>query len=351
MNTAAALDFELPRRLEAAEPPEVRGDGRDDVRLLVASRSGGWLIHAVARDLPEFLRPGDVLVLNTSGTLPAAVDAVDEAGRRLALHFSSPAPNASDPRLWVVEARLHAGRTTTPFAPLVPGAALSLAGGGRARLLAPHARRSRLWIAQLELQSAVESYLEAHGRPIRYEYVEREWPIEAYQTVYATEPGSAEMPSAGRPLTERILTSLVAKGVLVAPLVLHTGVSSLDSDEPPYPERFRVPRATAALVNAARSWGGRVVAVGTTAVRALESAVDDYGAVGPAAGWTDLVVTPERGVRVVDGILTGWHEPNATHLQMLTAIAGRDLIASSYRAALAEGYRWHEFGDLELILP
>ena len=292
-----------------------------------------------------------MLVLNTSGTLPAAVDAVDEEGRELALHFSSPAPNASDALTWVVEARRRANGETTPFAPVRAGAVLSLAGGGRARLLAPHARRSRLWIARLELSSRVEAYLAAHGRPIRYGYVERDWPIDAYQTVYATEPGSAEMPSAGRPLTERILTRLIAEGVLVAPLVLHTGVSSLESDEPPYPERFRVPRATAALVNAARSWGGRVIAVGTTAVRALEGAVDDYGAVGPAEGWTDVVVTPERGVRVVDGILTGWHEPRATHLQMLTAIAGGDLVAASYRAALAGGYRWHEFGDLELILP
>ncbi len=225
-----------------------------------------------------------MLVLNTSGTLPAAVDAVDEEGRELALHFSSPAPNASDALTWVVEARLRANGATTPFAPVRAGAVLSLAGGGRALLLAPHARRSRLWIARLELSSRVEAYLAAHGRPIRYGYVDRDWPIDAYQTVYATEPGSAEMPSAGRPLTERILTRLIAEGVLVAPLVLHTGVSSLESDEPPYPERFRVPRATAALVNAARSWGGRVIAVGTTAVRALEGAVDDHGAVGPARG-------------------------------------------------------------------
>jgi S-adenosylmethionine:tRNA ribosyltransferase-isomerase len=190
-----------------------------------------------------------------------------------------------------------------------------------------------------------------HARPIRYGYVERDFPLEAYQTVYATEPGSAEMPSAGRALTPELLVRLAARGVHVAPLVLHTGVSSLEQHEPPYPERFRVPEETARLVNAVRSWGGRVIAVGTTVVRALESVASAEGTARPGEGWTNLVVSPERGVRVVDGLLTGWHEPRSSHLQMLEAIAGRELIESSYRAALAEGYLWHEFGDLELILP
>jgi S-adenosylmethionine:tRNA ribosyltransferase-isomerase len=130
-----------------------------------------------------------------------------------------------------------------------------------------------------------------------------------------------------------------------------TGVASLEADEQPYPEHATLPRATAARVNATRAAGGRVVAIGTTVVRALESAVDPLGRVHAFDGWTDLVITPERGVRVVDGLLTGWHEPEASHLLLLEAIAGRELLELSYEAAVSEGYLWHEFGDVHLILP
>ena len=179
----------------------------------------------------------------------------------------------------------------------------------------------------------------------------RDWPIDAYQTVYVTEFGSAEMPSAGRPLTPRLITDLVARGVGVSPIVLHAGVSSLEDHEVPPPEEYRVPAETAWRVNATRAAGCRIVAVGTTVVRALETVADERGTAHPGQGWTDVVVTPERGVRVVDGLLTGWHEPHASHLLILEAIAGRRLLEDAYRAALDRGYLWHEFGDLHLILP
>jgi S-adenosylmethionine:tRNA ribosyltransferase-isomerase len=195
------------------------------------------------------------------------------------------------------------------------------------------------------------SWLAAHGEPIRYRHVPRPWPLATYQNVYATEPGSAEMPSAGRPFTPEVLTRLVAKGVGVTPVVLHTGVASLEADELPYPERLRVPPVTGERVEATRRAGGRVVAVGTTVVRALETAAGPDGRARPVDGWTDLVITPERGVRLVDGLLTGWHEPASSHLLMLEAIAGGELLEASYRHSLAAGYRFHEFGDVHLILP
>jgi S-adenosylmethionine:tRNA ribosyltransferase-isomerase len=216
---------------------------------------------------------------------------------------------------------------------------------------APYLDSTRLWIAQLDLPQPVFTWLALHGQPIRYGYVDRPWPIATYQNVYAAEPGSAEMPSAGRPFTPELITRLVAKGVGVSPLVLHTGVASLESTELPYPERLRVPPSTANRVNDTRRNGGRVIAVGTTVVRGLETAGGDDGVVRPVDGWTDLVVTPERGVRVVDGLLTGWHEPEASHLLMLEAVAGRSLLETSYAASLQEGYLWHEFGDMHLILP
>jgi S-adenosylmethionine:tRNA ribosyltransferase-isomerase len=192
-------------------------------------------------------------------------------------------------------------------------------------------------------------YLDRYGHPIRYSYVPEEWPLEAYQTVFAREPGSAEMPSAGRPFTEELVAQLVSRGVLIAPVTLHAGVSSPELGEPPSPERYRVTEATARIVNAVRGWGGRVIAVGTTVVRALETAANADGIVAAGQGWTSLLVTPETGVRVVDGLLTGWHEPQASHLEMLEAIAGPQLLARSYAEARAHGYRWHEFGDLHLI--
>jgi S-adenosylmethionine:tRNA ribosyltransferase-isomerase len=345
--TSARLQFHLPPELEASEPPEARGLARDAVRLMVAHRATGELVHSSFTLLPSFLDPGDLVVVNTSGTIPAALDATDPGGEPIAVHLSTKL--AGD--RWVVEVRRPVGHTTERWSGEPPPREISLGADAGLSLVEPYLASARLWVADLSLPDTVLRWLVVHGKPIRYSYVERPWPIGMYQNVYASEPGSAEMPSAGRPFTADVVTRLVAKGVAVAPLVLHTGVASLEADELPYPEHATVPRATAALVNATRAAGGRVVAVGTTAVRALESAVDDHGQVQPFDAWTDLVVTPRRGVRVVDGLVTGWHEPEASHLLLLEAVAGRPLLESSYAASLAEGYRWHEFGDTHLVLP
>jgi S-adenosylmethionine:tRNA ribosyltransferase-isomerase len=338
--------FDLPRQLEAHEPPEARGLARDDVRLLV-SRPGAEPAHTRFRDLPGILEPGDLLVVNTSATLAASVDANRPDGTLVELHLSTALPAG----LWLVELRRFAERGTAPFAGDVTGETLALPGAARVELLARYPGSARLWVAVLQLGAPVGDYLSAHGRPIRYGHVEREWPLDAYQTVYATEPGSAEMPSAGRAFTAELITALVARGIGVTPVVLHCGVASLETGELPAPEPFRVPAATAERVNATRAAGGRVIAVGTTVVRALETVGDAAGLAHPGQGWTEVIVTAERGVRVVDGLLTGWHEPAASHLLMLEAVAGRTLLDQAYRAALAGGYLWHEFGDLHLLLP
>jgi S-adenosylmethionine:tRNA ribosyltransferase-isomerase len=337
--------FELPERLAAHEPPEARGLARDDVRMLVAPARGA-LVHARARDLPDFLASGDLVVINTSATMPAALPARRGDGSTLELRLSTPLPSAPDGR-WVVELR----QGDQPFRGARAGETLELPAGGRAHLEAPYLSGPRLWAARLQLPEPLMAYLARHGAPIRYRYVPDAHPLVDYQTAYATEPGSAEMPSAGRPLTADVLTALVAKGVAVAPIVLHTGVSSPERSERPYPERYRVPVATARLVQATKAWGGRVIAVGTTVVRALETVARADGTIESGEGWTALIVTPARGVRAVDGLLTGWHEPEASHLDILHAVAGRGLIERSYAAALDAGYLWHEFGDVHLILP
>lgn len=352
----ATVPWRVPAALSARVPAEQRGSGRDDVRLLVSR--GCAVSHHAFRELPGQLRAGDVLVVNTSMTQPAAVNG-RVGGERVVVHFST---RGEDGR-WAVELRAPGGPGATGPRPGGPAGAVVRLPGGRALVLeeplGPSAG-ARLWWARAP--EPVPELLRRYGRPIRYGYTERDQPLSAYQTVFAAPSpdgsGSAEMPSAARPFTAALVAELVRRGVLFAPLSLHTGVASAEVHEPPYPERFAVPAATAWLVNAVRAArggdlasGGRVIAVGTTAVRALESAAGDDGVVRPAGGWTDLVVTPRRGVRVVDGLLTGLHEPQASHLLMLEAVAGREALRRGYEAALRERYLWHEFGDVHLILP
>jgi S-adenosylmethionine:tRNA ribosyltransferase-isomerase len=342
-----AYAFDVPAALEARQPPEERGLRRDEVRLLVARRSDGSVSHRRFGDLVHVLDSGDLLVVNVSATIPAAVSARRPDGEQVTVHFATPAPQLAD-GWWVVELRSSDGGR--PMRARV-GERVSLDGGGTLELVAPYASGARLVLARFAGADSVGGYLERHGRPIRYGYVADPWPLDAYQNVYATTPGSAEMASAGRPFTPELITRLIARGVLFAPITLHCGVSSPERHEAPLPERFEVPEQTAALIRAAREWGGRVIAVGTTVVRALETVAQPDGSVAAGAGWTSLVVTPARGLWLVDGLITGWHEPEASHLEMLEAAAGPQLLARSYDAALACGYLWHEFGDSHLVLP
>lgn len=345
------LTVRIPEDLSARVPAEQRGPGlgRDAVRLLVSR--GTEVSHHSFGELPGLLRAGDLLVVNTSPTLAAAVDGrIGDA--RVVVHFST----RGDDGRWAVEVREPDGDGTTRARAAGPaGTEVGLPGGVRLLLEEPLSVRSaRLWWARVSGPDVL-GLLRAHGRPVRYSYTERDQPLSVYQTVFAVPSadgvGSAEMPSAARPFTAQLVTELVSRGVQFAPVTLHTGVASAEVHEPPYPERFSVPGASARLINGARAGGGRVIAVGTTAVRAVESAAGPDGVVRAAAGWTGLVLTPERGVGVVDGLLTGLHEPEASHLLMLEAVAGRAAVDRSYEEALRGRYLWHEFGDVHLLLP
>lgn len=340
--------FHLPGELSAASPPESRGVPRDQVRLLVADEKR--VRHARFAQLDRYLAPGDLLVVNTSATLPAAADGVrQDAGIAVVVHFSTSLDDGDR----VVELRT-APDAARPVLDAVPGERIRLGeppGVTTLTLVEPfgdQGGRNRLWRARPG--SGLSRHLAAQGRPIRYGYVPDAWPLEAYQTVFATDPGSAEMPSAGRPFTPDLITRLTVRGIRIAPVTLHTGVSSQETGEPPLPERFRVPQGTAEVVNQTRREGRRIVAVGTTVVRALESATGTASQMVAAQGWTDLVIGPQHPPRVVDSLVTGLHAPDASHLLMLEAIAGPDAVDRAYRAALRGRYLWHEFGDVCLLL-
>jgi S-adenosylmethionine:tRNA ribosyltransferase-isomerase len=333
--------FALPHRLEATKPPSAR----DAVRLLVAGSRG--VEHARFDQLGNYLTPGDLLVINTSATLAAAIDGTRADRRPVTVHFATALDNGA----WVVEIRPRTD-ATGPMADTNGGDVIDLPDGVRLQIERPDPTgQTRLWSSRIAVEGPIAAYLARNGRPIRYGYVPRVYPLSEYQTVFAQEPGSAEMPSAGRPFTAELVVQLITRGVVIAPITLHTGVSSQDQGERPQPERYRVPAATARLVNTTHAAGSRVVAVGTTVTRALESAVNRDGAVHERNGWTDLVLDADHPARVVDALITGWHAPGASHLELLQAVAGTELVQRAYDAALAAGYLWHEFGDSCLLSP
>jgi S-adenosylmethionine:tRNA ribosyltransferase-isomerase len=325
------MNFEI---LEAHEPPEARGLTRDGVQLMVSRNRTHTVTHTRFTELPSLLSTGDLLVVNTSRTIAAAVRAGNDE-----VHFSGQLSDGA----WLAEFRQASGKTSVHNDAFVPPADIGLPGG--VQLTVGDRFSARLW--KVRLSTPVVPYLATHGFPIRYSYAaDGQWPLAAYQTVFGTVPGSAEMPSAARPFTPAVVTALVNQGVTIARITLHCGVSSLESGEDPYPEWFSVPVATARQIELTKSMGGRVIAVGTTVVRALETT---GGAA--ASGWTSHVVTPSTGVRVVDGLLTGLHEPEASHLRMLAAFHAPELLRQCYDEAIARQYLWHEFGDVHLLLP
>ncbi|MEO6512206.1 MAG: S-adenosylmethionine:tRNA ribosyltransferase-isomerase [Nocardioides sp.] len=344
------MTAKLMSRAFAAAPPEHRGVPRDGVRLLVA-RTPSDLRHRTFRDLPDELVPGDLVVVNTSATIAGEVDATSTTRGTVVVHVAT----RLDDGAWVVELRTapdgargildaEPGETVT-----LDGATLTLAAPYPREHSSPTGTGNRLWRATVS--GDLPATMARTGRPIAYGYLDRRYPLADYQTVFGIDPGSAEMPSAARPFTTDLVTALIAKGVGVSPITLHTGLSSQEAGETPQAERFCVPEATAEAVNATKARGGRIVAVGTTVTRALESAVDKQGRVTGHRGWTERVISPDDPARVVDGLVTGWHDPEASHLMLVESVAGQELTRAAYEVAYAEGYLWHEFGDSALLLP
>ena len=346
------LDFSLPKILECSKPTEIRGIQRDEVRLMISNKESNQFHHTVFKNITRYLQKGDLLIINTSGTLKAALPITLPNGKIGRIHFST----KRNDKEWLIEIRQVVGNKTKRYHGIKEGDLFNLPKGGSMKIITPfygnklETSHLQLWDAHFSLPESIESYLEKHGVPIRYADVQDVYPASYYQTVFANEMGSTEMPSAGRAFTSELVTALVAKGIQFAPILLHTGVASLEVDEKPYPEYFNVSSTTADLINRAKLENRRIIAVGTTAIRAIESAVGDNGFVIPKKGFTNLFITPQRGLDIVNGLLTGFHEPRASHLLMMEALAERSHLELAYQEAIKEGYQWHEFGDLHLIV-
>lgn len=332
--------------MEAHQPAELRGVSRDQVRLLVLPRFQGPCVHTQFDALGDFLHPGDLLVVNTSRTLPSLLRAHDEEGQPVEVRL---AHRRSD-EMWdalLLNGRLHIGRE---------GMCLDFGQGLTARVEVRRPDLTFLW--QVHFDRCCIPLLDLIyrlGEPVRYGYVEGPLPIDLYQTVYAGEPGSVEMPSAGRPFTWQMLLKLKNRGIGLASILLHTGLSSTRDDQidlthPVYDEDYFVPEATALAVNDAHVNGGTVIAVGTTVVRALESAAHPDGRVEAIRGLTRLHIAADYQLKVVDALLTGMHEPKSSHLDLLSAFVAPPRLQAAYLEAIQRGYLWHEFGDINLII-
>lgn len=357
MNT---LSFTLPDELAAKAPPERRGLARDDVKLMVLDREGNTQ-HSQFNQIDQFLRPGDLLVFNSSRTLPASLKGCEvPSGPCLEVRLAHRQADGTWLALLLCQSSRNQARPSKPeerFAcDLRPGMQLDLGGGLAAQIEGRDERIPRLWRLRFsEAGSELMNRLHQIGQPVRYSYVSEPWDLDYYQTVYARVPGSAEMPSAGRAFTWKLLFQLKQKGIDSAHIVLHTGLSSylddaLDEQHPASEEEYFISEQAAAKINQTKQNGGRVIAVGTTVVRALESVANRKGEVSPGHGYTQLFITAEHKLKAVDSLLTGMHEPEASHLDLLTAFVSPDKLQPAYEEAITQKYLWHEFGDLNLIL-
>ncbi|WP_421382272.1 S-adenosylmethionine:tRNA ribosyltransferase-isomerase [Bacillus salacetis] len=329
--------FEVPQSLNAKIPAERRGRGRDDVRLMIMN--GEKVHHERFSSLPDFLEEGDLLIFNNSRTIPAVLKAA-ACNREVEIRLS----RQLDDNRW--EALIWGG--------LFPACdELHLPNGVKA-VIHGNGNEKPLVTLQFSLGGVeLMDYIYKHGEPIRYEYIDSAWTLDAYQTAYASVPGSVEMASAGRAFSWKMFETLKAKGIKTAFLTLHTGLSYYGNDRWPnpnkHPEAFHIPQETAELINSARKANGRVIAVGTTVVRALETAADENGYINETEGITNLYIKNDHQLKAVDGLVTGLHEPEATHLEMLSAFTYEHQLFEAYREALKRGYLWHEFGDMNLI--
>lgn len=347
--------------MQAAKYPRAR---RDDVRLLIVDASSGAFSEKKAADLPNYLSVGDLLVVNDAATLPASLLGQDAQGQPIELRLCGPAEGerfsavvfgAGD---WRIPTEHRA-----PPKDLQLGARLILAADLSAQVTAISPLSPRLIEMEFNLHgAALWAALYRKGRPVQYSYLQDDLNLWSVQTVYGARPWAAEMPSAGRPLTWQTLLALRQKGIELCWITHAAGLSS--TGDPvldralPLPERYDIPQTTVAAIARARRRQGRIIAVGTTVVRALEGAARNAQVAGAAPGTltagsarTDLLLDAHTRLQVVDALLSGLHGPKESHFRLLSAFAPAAFLSAAWEHAIQQGYLCHEFGDLCLLGP
>ncbi|WP_349408278.1 S-adenosylmethionine:tRNA ribosyltransferase-isomerase [Pseudalkalibacillus sp. SCS-8] len=341
------IEFHLPTELNAVGPPESMGGRRDDVKLLILDRKTGGIHHDRFNNIDEHFKPGDLLILNISRTLPASFKVNIRRGNQII---------ASE-----VEVRLGQRKSNSVWKVLFihftvqKGDEIIFSRILKAVVRSKNKSTPLVTICFSLRGKELYNQLYLLGEPIRYEYIQHDWPLTAYQTVYGTVPGSVEMVSAGRAFSWELLLRLKKRGVGLATITLHTGLSYYGNDQwhvgpADSLEEYEVPANTIEAIKETKLRGGKVIAVGTTVVRAVESAVDTQGVPVEKKGWTNLHIDETFSLNVVNGLLTGFHEPKASHLDMLSAFIKPHLLKAAYQKAIDHKYLWHEFGDINLIL-
>ncbi|KPL58195.1 S-adenosylmethionine:tRNA ribosyltransferase-isomerase [Rossellomorea vietnamensis] len=332
--------FHIPSSLNATTPIELQGFERDDVRLMVLDRENGQCEHTVFKNLPDFLNEGDVLVFNNSRTLPASLKG-KQGNRNVFLRLS----RKRGDNTWdaLILGDFHQA-----------GEPINFPGGVSGHIKGQGSESPLLQVEFNKGGSELMDFIFKYGEPIRYEYTKEPWPLDYYQNVYGSVPGSVEMASAGRAFTWRLLQALKEKGVGIVFIQLHAGLSYYGNDRWPmpehHPEDYQVSSEAVKEIRHAKDRGKRVIAVGTTVVRTLETVMTQYGGLQPAEGVTNLYISRDTPLQIVDGLITGLHEPEASHLDLLKAFMSEDKLRHAYQTALEKNYKWHEFGDMNVIL-
>ena len=351
IKTKPLLSFDLPDELSATKPPELRGINRDEVKLLIINRNDYMTYHSTFNHLSDFLRSGDLLIFNSSRTLPASLKTINKGkGKPSEVRLAEHLPDDT----WLV---LFLFDKETPKNSLIKcGQKIEFESDLTAVVEKPDSHNPRLWkIKFSKTGAALIDIFYMIGKPIRYGYISAPLPLEYYMTVFAIDPGSSEMPSAGRAFTWKMLFDLKNKNIGTSFLTLHTGLSSYMDDDLSAThvvseEEYFIPAGTASRIRTAKAKGGRIIAVGTTVVRALESSASLTGKVVAGHSYTNLKITGEHKLKIANGLITGFHEPQASHLDLISAFLNPSQIREAYEQAIERKYLWHEFGDLCLIV-
>jgi S-adenosylmethionine:tRNA ribosyltransferase-isomerase len=343
---AKELDYELPFHLAAREPPEVNGRSRDSSRLLVMKRKTQEIEHSYFYDVGNYLCTGDLLVLNDTRCINSVLPGKLETGGKIEVLLCTPKDNDTwNCQLLPDGINARVGQT------------IDFGDGElRAKIVDKSSEFDWLFVIRFSPVNDFEAKCNKIGRPVLSPYISKIWDVKYYNTVYAKKFGSAEMPAAGRHFTNELLEKLARQGIQHVFVTLHTGLSSISvkeenfEDHKMYEEPYEITEDTANIINKVKNSGGKIVAVGTTVTRVLETVANNKGKVKPEKGYTRLYIYPGYKWKIVDALITNFHPPRSSRIALAAAFTGKDLLMRGYKEAIERGYKFYEFGDTTLTI-